>query len=74
MAIDMGVLRIAPLLRPRTESRYWEPTLIPRRSIAALRRIIQTGGGLVAIGNAKGTHFGVATLTGRKLMSWLNPA
>ncbi len=44
----MGVLRTTPLFRPRTESRYCDPILRPRRSIATFIRTIHIGGGFTS--------------------------
>jgi len=48
VTIEMGVLRTTPLFRPRTESRYCDPILRPRRSIATFIRTIHIGGGFTS--------------------------
>ena len=48
VAIEMGVLRTFPLLRPGTESRCCDPIFRPRRSIATFSRAIHIGGGFTS--------------------------
>ena len=48
VAIETGVLRISPLFRPRTESRYCDPIFRPRRRIATFSRTIHSGGGFTS--------------------------